>query len=1203
MKSVLVSFLFLTLSLAILAQKSPQQIQAQKQRIQEDTKVKSVEMSPERGTPLAIRFDIAQSGKTYQVRDARRLMRDFLQMKPIDKLEPVNNVRQKSGVQVARFQQFYKGIKVVHGQYTALSKDDELSALSGEYYDLENLNTAATLNEAQALEAAKQFVGAKEYVWEYVQSLWRGVLSPEMVKQIDQAYGEYLPKGELVIVDDFGTTETDLDLAWKFNIYANEPVSRHWIYVNAHDGHIMLADAIIKHATASVQTRYAGVQDIGTTLVLGSNPSPEYLGDEDYYILWDQTRGGGIQTYDMNGIGGAPISVPFIYTAATDLVDDDNDWTTAEHVRNPAPTVEEAVNDDIAWDAHWGASMVYDYWLDRHGRLSYDDNNAKINSYIHYGEGYDNAFWNGSVMTYGDGSYKDFGVFQINGFAPLTSLDVCGHEIGHAVCSSTCDLVYERESGAMNEAFSDIWAACMENYVTERFSNQSFDFQPWGIGEQIDFGTGPNDPNNALRWMDDPKREGDPDTYGGDGWSDPNCGTPNLANDQCGVHTNSGVLNKWFYLLTTGSGISPDDGVNDNGDAYTVVGVGFAKSEQIAFGTEVLLTPTATYAEARAAAISYARAAYGPCSAEEEAVTNAWFAVGVGAAFSCESGGATIPTGFLSTNENVSEAAQGPGFCDDSKDITVRLFVNSPVNFNLVTGGTATLGTDYTLSSSNVTHTGNNFLVKTVTIHLIDDAAAEGTETIVLSIPAGVGAVPGSDVYTLSITDDDVNPVIGIGDKSLLYERFLTTSMPAGWGVKENISSLNEWNFGGYLGRAFISLMGILPNYEANNSPTDLILHTGLIDARGLSNVTVSFDWTAGGETDIAIGGAAPFDYGELVYSFDGVNYFETGDIFVGDNFGTTIKSDSYSANLGHLFDNRQFYLGWRWQNDALFGNAAYSFSFDEVRVNASTRRVETDLADAGEEAFGPNATVYFYSADDGQLLAKVKNNTSHDFGCTTFSVERAGTGAKTWYNGGKSTDKAIRITPSNPSSSANVEITMYYTQEELNGYELASGTLRSNLKLFNTTASSIGGANSGNTAEFATAHTPIYKTPATVIGGSFTATVTGSLGGIVLAKKTNPLGILAPGGNNHGVAESQALEIYPNPASGYTTLSLPNFDEAQNLEISVFHLDGQRVWSKNLVTAGSEKIDLDLADWTPGVYLVKAKTAGQQFVKKLVVQ
>lgn len=87
--------------------------------------------------------------------------------------------------------------------------------------------------------------------------------------------------------------------------------------------------------------------------------------------------------------------------------------------------------------------MTYDYWSAVHGRNSYDNAGAKIKSYVHYNlvaAGYpnnNNAFWNGSVMTYGDGT-------GTGGFDILTSIDVAGHEIGHAVCTYTANLAYQK---------------------------------------------------------------------------------------------------------------------------------------------------------------------------------------------------------------------------------------------------------------------------------------------------------------------------------------------------------------------------------------------------------------------------------------------------------------------------------------------------------------------------------------------------------------------------------------------------------------------------------------------------------------------------------------------------------------------------------------------------------------------------------------
>lgn len=1194
-------FLFLLVSSAAFAQ-VPKQILEKKQLIEEKPSVARVEMSVERGTPSTIQFDLNHS--PYQMRDVRTLLKESLALRPsTDRLEFQKKTNHLEDIEFARYQQYYKDIKVEHGQYVAMTKGAKLAALNGEYYEINDLKTTPTISEEQALKSALAFIGAEEYVWDYIDFNYNlKVLAPEISAKIEAELEEYTPEGELVIVDDYDTHEVDLDLAYKFNIYANSPVSRDWVYVNAHTGKVMLKNAIIKHAQASVQTRYNGVKTIETTEILGANPSPEYPFDQDYFILKDETRGNGIQTYDMNGIGGAPISVAVLYSLATDFVDDDNIWTTGEHVRDPAPTVEEAINDDIAWDAHWGAEMVYDYWKIRHNRDSYDDNDAKINSYVHYGEGYDNAFWNGSAMTYGDGSFKDLGGGVYNGsFAPLTSMDVCAHEIGHAVCTHTADLVYQRESGAMNEGFSDIWAACVENFVMETFSNETFDYKTWGIGEQIDNRQGPNNLNKALRWMDDPKEAGDPDTYGGANWTNPECGEPTLANDYCGVHSNSGVLNKWFYLLTEGSGNAPDDGVNDNGQSYSVSGLGFAKAELIAFGTEVQLGPNATFAEARAASITYARSVYGPCSAEEEAVTNAWYAVGVGGAYGCES---VIATGFLATEETVNESADGTGFCDDSKTHVINVFVNSPVNYNVTIGGTATLGVDYTVSTTNIAHNSSFFSTKQITISIIDDAAEEGNETIVFTIPSGAGGAVGSDVYTLNIRDDDVNPTIGIGQKSLLYERFLSTSMPAGWGQVAALSSGNAWYFGSYAGKAYISFTGVVPNYEGNNNQTDIILHTPLIDARGMTNVLVSFDWEAGGETDAAISNAAPFDYGSLTYSFDGVNFFDLDAVFVGENFGATVASGSYSANLSDLFANQQFYLGFRWQNDPLVGTA-FSFSIDNVRVNAQTRQVESDLNDSGEEYIGPNETVYFYSANDGQLLAKVTNNTSHDFGCTTLSVERDGDDAEGFFNGGNSASKAIRFQPEFSTSNADVDVTLYYSEGEISGFESATGEDREDLNVFNTSAADIDDADASNTTESVATYEDIKKTAATVIAGSFTANVTGALGGMVVASESSSQSSIAFEGDllqNNLNASSFDLTIFPNPASERATIQL-SLDEEQSIEINLMSINGQLIRKEMREYYPNQSIEMDLTTLNPGIYMVNIQTDTEQFTKRLIIE
>ena len=158
-------------------------------------------------------------------------------------------------------------------------------------------------------------------------------------------------------------------------------------------------------------------------------------------------------------------------------------------------------------------------------------------------------FGNGSQMTYGDGNAS---------WNPLVSLDIVGHEVSHGVTEYSAGLVYSYESGALNESFSDIFGEAIENFATG--SND------WLMGEDI----GVN-PGSALRSMADPPIKGDPDTYLGTNWRFDSA-------DNGGVHTNSGVQNKWFYLMAVG-----EAGVNDNGQSYNVTGIGIDDAEAIAY--------------------------------------------------------------------------------------------------------------------------------------------------------------------------------------------------------------------------------------------------------------------------------------------------------------------------------------------------------------------------------------------------------------------------------------------------------------------------------------------------------------------------------------------------------------------------------------------------------------------------------------------
>ena len=278
-----------------------------------------------------------------------------------------------------------------------------------------------------------------------------------------------------------------------------------------------------------------------------------------------------------------------------------------------------------AVDIHWGMEQTYDFYHNLFDRDSYDDKGAPIYNFFYLpssgemGKNYiidtvmDNAAAlyanNPPVMVYGMGD----GLSKL-GMYPVIELSVMAHEFTHLVTGQTADLEYQGESGALNESFSDLMGISVKKYVQGSEAT-------WTIGE----GMMRNASN--LRSMSFPKTSTDgqmpcPDTYQGEFWVD----TEDEANDYGGVHMNSGVQNKWYYLLTDG-----DSGTNDNGYSYQVDGIGIEKSQQIAYRT---LTEYATqesqYADIRLASLQAAEDLFGENSAEVMAVDEAWKAVGMG---------------------------------------------------------------------------------------------------------------------------------------------------------------------------------------------------------------------------------------------------------------------------------------------------------------------------------------------------------------------------------------------------------------------------------------------------------------------------------------------------------------------------------------------------------------------------------------------
>ncbi len=333
------------------------------------------------------------------------------------------------------------------------------------------------------------------------------------------------------------------------------------------------------------------------------------------FLAHDQLRPADVFTFDMRGDLSRTIEVEAGTSPLFDAdlaTDTDNLWL-----------------DGASVDAHVGMGWTYNYLFTRFGRQGLNNQNVRMISLVHpvnradlltapaeiVGLYYVNAFYCGvcgpdgaGVAVFGEGLPPNvlLGGQQYNYFSG--ALDIVAHELAHGLTDFTSALLPMDESGALNEAFSDIIGVGVEHYA-EAFYRNGAGTADYLIGEDV------VEPG-GVRSLEDPPRFGDPDHY-----SLRFLGTE----DNGGVHTNSLVATHAFYLAIEG-GINRVSGL-------TVTGVGAANREQIeqifyrAF--TVLMTRDADFAAARVATIQAARDLYGIASAPEQAVTQAWTSVGV----------------------------------------------------------------------------------------------------------------------------------------------------------------------------------------------------------------------------------------------------------------------------------------------------------------------------------------------------------------------------------------------------------------------------------------------------------------------------------------------------------------------------------------------------------------------------------------------
>ncbi|MEI5909332.1 M4 family metallopeptidase [Bacillus spongiae] len=397
--------------------------------------------------------------------------------------------------------------------------------------------------------------------------------------------------------EDTYTTEPKVDLylykheekwvpAYIVELQFLEPyIGRELIFIDAKKGDVLKSQNLIKHATET------GPQTGTGTGVLGDSKSLNTYFDADkgsYYLI-DTTK----------SMFNVDETAPILLDGVIRTYDSNEIWNTGSIVSDSDNIFE----DKAAVDAHYYGGVVYDYFYDKHNRNSYDDKGSDIVSSVHVEKAWNNAAWVGTQMVYGDGD----GIT----FSPLSgSLDVVAHELTHAVTDFSADLVYENESGALNESFSDVFGIIVEA------ENDTTDSVDWLLGEDV---YTPNVAGDALRSMEDPTLYGQPDHM------NDFVVLPNTADgDHGGVHTNSGIPNKAFYHIANAIDLK-----------NTVAGedVNLDKTGEIYYrALTKYLTSQSQFIDARNAILQATEDLYGADSEEYSAVADGFASVGIGSA-------------------------------------------------------------------------------------------------------------------------------------------------------------------------------------------------------------------------------------------------------------------------------------------------------------------------------------------------------------------------------------------------------------------------------------------------------------------------------------------------------------------------------------------------------------------------------------------
>ncbi len=502
--------------------------------------------------PSSITGNLTQTGyvrSTSRKEDALKFIAEnkelFGLQNPSNELDLLTASVDDLGQTHLKFQQKYENVILFKGQLIVhISNDGRVIGVNGKYYPTLQFNTKPNITSNQAISAAKNYLGN---------------------------YKSLTENTELIL----------LERGIKFHLsFAVKLPSKFMpnmvVYIDADNGNVLYKDDGI---------RYDGPQ-IGTGVDLNNQTRQinTYLFSGKYYLV-NTTLPMYVQPFDsLKGVVD-------VYDAMNDT--SGNGYNSVSLISDP--NSDNSFNDNnnlkAAISAHLFVKDAYNFYKSYYNRNSYDNAGHSMLNVVHYKQNYNNAFWNGIAMTYGDGDNVRYS--NLAG-----AYDVIVHELTHAVTERTANLIYENQQGALNESISDCFA-CVADSTN------------WLIGEAV---YTPNTANDALRDMLHPHNNS---ATGADSWQPENMNEymtlPNTPEgDNGGVHVNSGIPNRAFALT-----------------AETITRW---KAGQIWYrALTTYLTNNSNFYDARVACTNAAKDIYGDNSTEMNAVKTSFETVGVAA--------------------------------------------------------------------------------------------------------------------------------------------------------------------------------------------------------------------------------------------------------------------------------------------------------------------------------------------------------------------------------------------------------------------------------------------------------------------------------------------------------------------------------------------------------------------------------------------